>query len=441
MELIVILALILLNGVLAGAEIATISIRKTRLSELVDSGHRSAVAVTKLREHPEAFLATVQIGITVVGATAAAFGGASVAEDLVPVVSRVPALVPHAENVALALVVVAVSFLSLVLGELVPKSLALRAAEPYALFIARPLLALAWIARPAVIFLTGCSNLVLRIFGDRTTFTEGRLSRDEILQIVDEAATVGAVDAQSGEIASRALEFSNLDAYTVMVPRPEIVSLPKDADWLRVARVARESGHARVPIHDGVPDNIVGFVNLREALAQSVLHPDLTLESILHPVPFVPDSITAPALLARMQKERAQLVMVIDERGTIVGLVTIEDLVEELVGEILSENDKPVTEPLREADGAWVLSASLPIHEINRRLPIELPEGPFATLGGLALHLAGTIPPVGTVLYTEDGVSLEILETTSHRVRRVRLRRKMPKRTATENGEEVVYED
>jgi putative hemolysin len=429
MELLAILALILLNGVLAGAEIATISIRKTRLIELVDSGKRAAVAVTKLRAHPEAFLATVQIGITVVSATAAAFGGASVAEDLVPMVARIPALAPHAENLALALVVVAVSFLSLVLGELVPKSLALRAAEPYALVMGRPLLALAWIARPAVMFLTACSNVVLRLFGDHTTFIEARLSRDEILQIVEEASTVGSVDPQSGAIASRALEFSNLDAYMVMVPRHEVVSLALQADWREVARVAHESGHSRVPIHDGGTENVIGLVNLREALAQAVLHPELTLESVLRPVPFVPDSITAPALLSRMQREQAQLVMVIDERGTIIGLATIEDLIEELVGEILSESDTPASQPVREADGSWVLSASLPIHEINRLLPIELPEGPFATLAGLCLHLAGSIPKVGTVLHTETGVTLEILEATSHRVRRVRVRRKGADRT------------
>jgi putative hemolysin len=128
-------------------------------------------------------------------------------------------------------------------------------------------------------------------------------------------------------------------------------------------------------------------------------------------------------LLGKMQKEQAQIVMVIDERGTIVGLVTIEDLVEELVGEILSENDQPVSEPVREQDGSWVLSASLPIHEVNRLLPVDLPEGPFATLAGLCLHLAGSIPKVGTTLRAPDGISLEILETTSHRIRRVRLRR------------------
>lgn len=428
MEFIVILLLILANGVLAGAEIATISIRRTRLAELVDSGRASAAAVARLRANPEAFLATVQVGITVVGATAAAFGGASVAEDLVPVVARIPGLAPYAEKIALAAVVVAVSFLSLVLGELVPKSLALRSAEPYALFLARPLLALAWIARPSVVFLTACSNLVLRLFGDRTTFSETRLSRDEILQIVDEAATVGSVDRQAGEIASRALEFSNLDAYTVMVPRPEIVSVPRTSSWAELARVAREAGHARVPVYERTPDEIVGFINLREALALAVVEPELSLEAVLRPVSFVPDSITAPKLLERMQQERAQLVMIIDERGTIVGLVTIEDLVEELVGEILSENDVPASTATRESDGSWLVPGSIPIHELNRHLPFELPTGAFATVGGLCLELAGAIPQVGAVFHLPEDVTIEVLETTSHRVRRVRIRRAVPRR-------------
>ncbi len=422
-EILIVFALILLNGVFAGAEIAILSLRKTRLTELVEEGSGSARAVAKLREDPESFLATVQIGITVVGATAAAFGGASIAGDLTPVLAAVPVLAPFAEKLALGLVVATVSFLSLVLGELVPKSLALRAGESYALFIGRPLAAVAWAGRPVVALLTGASNLVLRLFGDRTNFSETRLSREEIQQIVDEAATAGSVDPHAGEIASRALEFSTLDAYTVMVPRADLVLLPKSADAQEIARVARKSGHARVPVYDGSPDNVVGFVNVRDALAEATLGPSFSLDALIHPVPFVADSMPAPALLKRLQAERAHLALVIDEQGTIVGLVTIEDLLEELVGDILSENDKPVVEPAREADGTWVLAGNTPIHEANRRLSIELPEGDFATLAGLCLSLARTIPVVGTVLVTEDGTILEVVDATPRRVRRVRIKR------------------
>src|SRR6266508_1505932 len=206
-ELAIIVALVLLNGVFAGAEIAIISLRATRLSQLVDEGRASARAVKRLRDEPERFLATVQVGITVVGATAAAFGGAALAQRLAPHLASVPLVARYAEALALALVVAIVSFLTLVLGELVPKSLALRASERYALLVARPLLALSELARPIVWFLTAVSNVVLRPFGDRTTFSEARLSVEEIEQLVDEAGKAGALDAPTAEITSRALAF------------------------------------------------------------------------------------------------------------------------------------------------------------------------------------------------------------------------------------------
>ncbi len=422
-ELLIILALVLLNGVFAGAEIAILSLRKTRVAELVEEGSGAARAVARLREDPERFLATVQIGITVIGATAAAFGGASVAAELTPVLASLPSVAPYAEQAALGLVVATVSFFSLVLGELVPKSLALRAGESYALLIGPPLAAVAWAGRPVVALLTGASNLVLRLFGDRTTFSETRLSREEIQQIVEEAATAGSVDPHAGEIASRALEFSALDAYTIMVPRSDVVMLPLTAGLPELVATARERGHARVPVYDGAVDNVVGFVNVREALAEASLRHDFVLAAIVHPVPFVADSMPAPALLKRLQAERTHLALVMDEQGTLVGLVTIEDLLEEIVGDILSENDTPSDEPTREADGAWVLPGSTPLHEASRRLSVELPEGDFATLAGLCLSLAGTIPTAGAVFQTRDGVVLEVVEATPRRVRRVRVRR------------------
>ncbi|MDP2305971.1 MAG: hemolysin family protein [Pseudomonadota bacterium] len=422
-EILVIFALVLLNGVFAGAEIAVLSLRKTRLAELVDEGSSAARAVMRLREHPESFLATVQIGITVVGATAAAFGGAAVAEDLSPLLARIPGLAGVADKLALGIVVAAVSTLSLVLGELVPKSLALRAGESYALFIGRPLAALSWAARPVVALLTGASNVVLRLFGDTTTFSEARLSRDEIQQLVEEATTTGSVDPHAGEIASRALEFSSLDAYTVMVPRARIAMVPKSADAATLARVTRESANGRLPVYDNNPDDIVGFVNVREALAAAVVDPvTWALASFLHPVLFVADSMPASALLRKLQSERMSLALVIDEQGTLVGLVTMEDLVEELVGEIVSENDAPREKLTRQPDGSWLVAGDLPLHELDRAIGIDLPEGDFSTVAGLCIARAGHLPLAGERIEIE-GAELEVVEASPRRVRLVRLRR------------------
>lgn len=414
------LGLILLNGVFAGAEIAVISLRKTRLQELLDSGSRSARWVAQLRHDPEQFLATVQVGITVVSATAAAFGGASVAARIAPLLE--PVVGHRADQVALGLVVAGVSYLSLVLGELVPKSLALRAAEPYALFISRPLSWLSWAARPMVWMLTTSSNLVLRIFGDQTSFAEARLSPEELRQLVDEAAEAGTVDPRAGEIASRALDFSELDAASVMVPRSEVVAVPLKATLDELAEVAIKSGHTRVLVYKSGFEDVVGFVNLRELLARGRKDGGVTVEGALHPVPFVPTSMPAPALLRDLQRKRMQLAVVVDEQGAIRGLVTIEDLVEELVGDILSESDKPDGPLVREPDGSVIIDASTPVHVVNRELDLELPEGEtFKTIGGLVLELAGRIPASGDKLETEGHI-LEVVDATHRKVKSVRLR-------------------
>ena len=421
-ELAILLGLTLLNGLFSGAEIAVLSVRKTRLAELVDQDLPAAHALERLRQNPEGFLATVQIGITVVGATAAAFGGSTIADRVTPLIASIPALEPFAPGLSLASVVALVSILSIVLGELVPKSLALRASEPYALTIARPLETLAWLGRPLVRLLTALSNAVLRLFNDQTTFTEARLSREELQQIVEDATTTGSVDRHAGEIASRAIGFSDLDAYTVMVPRVEIITLPRDATITDLARLADRHGLDRVPIHEGTPENVIGVINLRDVLAAAAQGEPDPIGSHLRPARFVPDTMPAPRLLRLLQQERAHVAFVLDESGGISGLVTIDDLVEELVGDILGEDEVPDRAWVRDADGSWIVRGDAPIHATERELGIDLPDGEYATMAGLCLHVAGRIPEVGARLQPDDHVVLEILEAAPRRIKRVRVR-------------------
>lgn len=416
------LCLILLNGVFSGAEIAILSLRRTRLQELVDSGSRGALAVAALRKDPERFLATVQVGITVIGATAAAFGGSSVAARLAPLIRSVPGLEQSADQVALAVVVAGVSYLSLVLGELVPKSLALRAGETYALLVGRPLAWVAWVARPLVWLLTATSNVFLRLFGDRTSFVEARLSSDELRQLVDEAATAGTVDRDIGEIAVRALEFSDRDVESVMVPRRDVVAVEWSSSVHDLAQLACTHGHTRVLVYEREPDNVLGFVNVRDALARGHVDPQFTLADALHPVPFVPATVPAPKLLRDLQQQRTHLAAVVDEQGTLMGIVTIEDLVEELVGDILSERDTPRNELRQEADGSVLAPASLPVRDVVRATGFELPERDgYTTLAGLVIHHAGRIPAPGDRVQEGD-IELEVVEATHRRIKLVRLR-------------------
>ena len=278
--------LVLANGILAGAELAIISLRKTRVNELVESGSRAARAVSGLRENPDRFLATVQIGITVVSATAGAFGGASMAQPLAAVLQGFGLSAQTSAKVALALVIVLISYLSLVLGELVPKSLALRFSEGYALFIARPLLGVSWVVQPMVWLLTASSNLILRFFGDKTNFTESRLSPDELQQLVEEAAKSGSLDPRAGEIASRAFDLGNIPLSAVMVPRSRMVALRRHASPEEIKQVLLEHGHSRMPVYEGSLDNIVGYVIAKDLLGVAWEGPLIVLEDVMRPAWF-----------------------------------------------------------------------------------------------------------------------------------------------------------
>lgn len=426
-ELTFLLVLILANGVFAGAEIAVLALRKSRLETLVDAGSKRAKAVQALRNRPETFLATVQIGITVVSATAAAFGGASIAARLTPLLAGVSWIgAARAQEVSLAAVVAGVSFLSLVLGELVPKSLALKVGESYALLMGPPLLFLSSVARPLVWVLTTCSNLILRPFGDRTNFTEARLSPEELQQMLEEASKTGVLDSRAGEIATRAIDFEKLRALDVMVPRNRIVAIPRGASRDELRRVFLEARHSRIPVFEGNLDNVVGYIAADDMLTQLLEKGELALEPLLRPVLVVPEVKAAPDVLQRLQKDRSHLAMVVDEFGGVSGLVTLEDLVEELVGEVLSEQDRVDERARREPDGSFVIKGFTPIRNANRDLGLDLPEGSYTTIAGLCLEVAGRMVHPGEKLTLEDGTVLEIVEGTSTLVRSVRIRPAKP---------------
>ena len=421
-ELLVVLVLMLLNGVFAGAEIAVLSVRKTRIAELMQGGHRGARAVHWLRHQPERFLATVQIGITVVGTAAAAFGGERIAHDVSARLATVPGVGRWAPTAGLVLVVIGISCLEIVVGELVPKSIALRYAERYALALGPFLRAMASAVRPAVWLLTKISNAVLKVFGDSTSFSEARLSPEEIQELVEEAARTGSLDAKSSEIASRALDFRDLRASEVMVPRPQMVSVPRDATLEVVRAAIRPRRYTRLPVYDTQPDNIVGYVSLKDVLAQMLEGAGFDLGAHLRPARFVPESAKAADLLKLLQTERAAMVFVVDEGGSVRGLVTVEDLLEEIVGEILSEQDPAPVSLVPDADGSVLVPGTVAIRDIVRALEIELPEAEgYSTVAGLCIHLGERIPHAGETFPLPDGWTLRVEDANARRVRAVRL--------------------
>lgn len=414
--------LILANGVFAGAEIALVSLRKTRLAALLEARQRGAQALAQLKGEPERFLATIQIGITLVSTAAAAFGGASLAQYLEPWVARLPGVDEHAPQIALGVVVVAVAFLSLVLGELVPKSLALRAGERYALLLSRPLLLLSWLARPLVWLLTATSNLVLKPFSDRTNFTEARLSREELQQLVEEAAETGALDEQAGDLVSRALEFDTLTAAQVMIPRNRIVALSDKAQGKEILRALQQGYRSRLPVYGGNLDNVIGFVSVKDLLLKNLSSDELDLKDIVRPILTFHESVPAIDVLTTMQNEQQRMAMVIDEHGGLAGLLTLEDLLEELVGEVFTEHERTPELIKRQPNGAAIVRGEVTVRDVNRELELDLEEDDGAnTIGGLCIKLAGGLPHRGARLAAGRGVVLVPVDVSVRAVRRVRV--------------------
>jgi putative hemolysin len=421
LEFAVIFGLVLANGVFAGAEIAIVGVDRARLRQLVSEGARRAQALETLRKQPERFFATVQIVITVVGATAGAFGGATFARDLAPLLA--PWLGEYSDEIAVVAVVGIVSYLSLVVGELVPKSLALRHAETYALFIAPVLLSLASVARPLVWLLTVSSNSVLRLFGDRTTFAETRLAPNELRELVDEAADMGSLDPRAGEIASRAIDFASLTAEQVMIPRTRVVALRREASIDEIRRVVLEHAHSRLPVYEGDLDNIVGYVLYKDLLPLAWEGRLLVLEDVIRPADMAVENTLAIELLQRMRERRAHMVVVLGEQGGTAGIVTLDDLIDELVGEVIGERQGAVSPSVRpRPDGGALARGDTPIREVNRVLDLGLPEGDgWSTVGGLCMFLADGIPRRGDMLRLEDGTELHIEAASERAVDLVRL--------------------
>ena len=420
-ELLIVVGLLVANGLFAGAEIAVLSVRTTRLREFIRRRDPRALAVKTLRDRPERFLATVQVMMTTLGTTAAAVGGARMETGLEPTFVSF-GFGRFASTASFASVVAMVVALELVVGELVPKSLALRYSDRYSFFVARPLVLLSEAMRPLVWLLTGVSNLFLRMFGDRTTFTETRLSRDELQQLVEEAAKTGSVDPRASEIASRALGFGEVTVAEVMVPRNRVVALRRGAPPDEVQRVILEEGHSRMPVYDGGLDNIVGYVVARDVLALSWQQGLVVLEDILRPSHKVPEGTRALDLLREMQRRRTQMALVVDDTGGLSGLVTTEDLIEELVGDIMSEDDVPEQFFVREPAGTILVQGWASVRKVNRDLHLDLPVGKDrTTIAGLCMSLAQAIPQAGERLVTDNGTVLEVIEASPRRVRRVRV--------------------
>lgn len=409
--------LILLNGVLALAEAALMSARKARLQGLADDGDKAAQIALELANEPMAFLSTVQIGITLVGILAGAFGEATLAGQLATLLERAPLLAPYSRALSLVIVVIIVAYVSLVLGELAPKRLALYNPERLASLVAPPMRVLSRWASPAVRFLSFSASLVLRLFGV-TDIKDAPVTEDELKVLIAQGTAAGVFDAAEQNIMRRTLRLGDRTAATLMTPRPDIVWLDLDGDPAEVWRKITTTTFTRFPVARGALDAIAGVVRARDLLTSAGRGDSLSLESVLQPPLLVPESTPALRVLEILKRARSQMALILDEYGGVSGLVTLEDILQAIVGDI-SDEAQP-TEAVRRLDGSWLLDGALPVDEMQELLDLDdLPgAGDYLTVAGFIMRQLGHIPSAGD-RFTWENCEFEVVDMDGRRVDKV----------------------
>jgi putative hemolysin len=423
----VILILILVNGFFAGTELAVISARKSHIASLAAAGNLQAKLLEKIQKDPHRFLATVQIGVTVVGSLASAVGGAAAIQYLTPLLRGLP--VPFfqhfAEPLSIGFVVAILSYLFLVLGELAPKTIGLQYADRIALVVARPIHLLSVIAIVGVRFLTFSNRAVLSLLGISPKDEHAFVTREEVQQVLSEGSETGALTETEHRYIENIFEFTHTSVREVMVPRTRIVALDLELPRDEILRAVRENLYTRYPVYRGDMDHVIGFVHTKDILLGRIFtEGEFDLAGIIRNPLFVPEGKKVNSLLKEMQRKRIQLALVVDEYGILSGLATTEDLLEELVGEIEDEHDVGETRRVQKLpDGSLLVDALIPVNDIEDLLGVELGDFlPYYTLAGLILDRLGRFPEKGEKLEWQDFI-LTCEEVTKTAILKVKITR------------------
>jgi putative hemolysin len=426
--IIAILLLILANGAFALSEMAVVSARKARLRQRADDGNPSAQVALDLANDPNEFLSTVQIGITLIGTLAGAFGGATLAKELAVHLNAIPWVAPHGELAAVTAVVIAISYLSLILGELVPKRIALSNPERFAMAVALPMRRLSRVAAPVVRFLSWSTDIVLRVmpFHQRG---EPPVTEEEIKVMVEQGAQAGAFEEAEQEMIEGVFRLGDRRAVELMRPRMSMVWLDLQDDPEAIRAVIRQSSYSRFPVGDGSLDRVLGYVHVKDLLDLSVEGRPFDVKGCIRQLPAVPETMGALKVLEVFQQSRTHIALVVNEHGAAEGLVTIHDILEAVVGDLPAPGEKPETHIAERDDGSWLVDGITPVYEFKEELGIrELPgedDGSFTTLGGFVITQLGRIPAAGDN-FEIGGRRYEVVDMDRNRVDKVLVSRISP---------------
>ncbi|MCG8443682.1 MAG: hemolysin family protein [Caulobacterales bacterium] len=422
MEILFLVLLVIVNGVFAMSELAIVSAKRARLKAKAERGDRGAAAALALLDDPSRMLATIQIGITLIGIVAGAYGAAAIAGDLAALIADIaPALQAWSGDIAFGVVIVLTTYLSLVLGELVPKRLAMLAPEAIARAAAPGVSFLAGVSRPVVWLLKISTDGVLKLVGAPRA-AGADVTEEDIHALIEEGRSAGVIEPEEREMIAGVLRLGDRTVRAVMTPRPNIVWLDADQSSEEILATIRESGHSRFPVAEGGVENVIGVVQAKELLTR--VGEAIDVRAAMHRPVVVPESMSVLRLLETMRESAVRMLMVADEFGGIEGLVTAADVLESIAGDVALSEEEAIDEPVRRADGSWLLDGMTPIDEFESMFDLDgLSEsGQFDTLAGLVLSLVQRLPTVGDTVELAP-LQFEVVDMDGRRIDKVLVRR------------------
>jgi putative hemolysin len=435
-EILIVLLLVMANGIFSGSEIAVVSARKIRLEQMSDQGNRKARAALRLANAPNTFLATVQIGITLIGILSGAVGGATIAQRLRPVFEGVPALQPYSEGISVAVVVTAITYLSLVIGELLPKRIALNNPEQIACTVAGPMRLLSRATAPLVHVLGISTEALLKLLGVQAS-DEPDITEEEIKVMIRQGAESGMFEEAEHEMVQRVFRLGDRPIKAMMTPRTDITWLNTEAALEKNLQAVTGSNHSRFPVGRGSLDHCIGVIRGSHLLSAQLSGQPVDLEAMAQTPLYVAESARALGVIEQFKQTGVHIALVTDEYGGLEGLVTLTDLMEAIVGGLPSLEDHEEPLVIQREDGSWLLDGSLDVNELKHLLKKDhLPDeamGNFHTLGGFVMYSLEHVPQSGE-FFDWDGLRFEVMDMDGTRVDKI-LVRALPADPAAPTGD------
>lgn len=421
MDILFILLLIAFNGLFAMSEISVVSSRRIRLQQMADNGDKGAKAALILAEQPTFFLSTVQIGITLIGVMSGALGEGAITDRLIPIFQSLPLLAPYAKPLATGCMVVSITYFSLIIGELVPKRLAMQSPEKVARVIAPFMRGVLFLTHPMVRFLSWSTERVLDALGVKRV-DEAPVTEEEIKVLMAEGAEAGIFEQAERELVANVFRMDDWNLSLIMTTRPDIACLDLDDDLEDQKALLTATPYSYMPVCRGDLGNIVGVLSLPVLLQQQLLGEDWDIETLVKPALFAPMGLSPLALLDLFRKRREHLALVVDEYGEIQGLVTLTDVLEAMVGELPTDAQADDPDVVRREDGSWLIDGALSVERFRDLFPMECDDleasRDFQTLAGLILFELGGIPRTGDVMEWQ-GLRMEIVDMDGMRIDKV----------------------